>query len=109
MLLFNLSSQKAKHDPLTCVASPQVKNTVKYTPLHLSTQYKLQNNRLQNSTYPIVPICNYSVSAEYSVSYSAEYYGRNRFRSDSIHYMIGLEVNQEIFAIHMKMQALLTW
>ena len=28
-------------------------------------------------------ICNYSVSAEYSVRYSAEYFGRNRFRSDS--------------------------
>ena len=30
-----------------------------------------------------MPICNYSVSAEYSVRYSAEYFGRNRFRSDS--------------------------
>ena len=28
-------------------------------------------------------MCNYSVSAEYSVRYSAEYFGRNRFRSVS--------------------------
>ena len=42
----------------------------------------LKPNILQ-ITYPIVPICNYSVSAEYSVRYSAEYFGRNRFRSDS--------------------------
>ena len=38
---------------------------------------------MQNSSYRIVPIWNYLVSAEYSVRYSAEYLGRNRFRSDS--------------------------
>ena len=37
--------------------------------------------RIQNSTYPIVQICHYLVWAEYSVSYSAEYFGRNMFRS----------------------------
>ena len=41
-----------------------------------------QNSRIQNSTY-LVQICHYSVSAEYSVRYSAECFGRNRFRSDS--------------------------
>ena len=40
-------------------------------------------SRIQNSTYPVVQICHYSVSAEYSVRYSADYFGRNRFRSDS--------------------------
>ena len=44
---------------------------------------------MQNSTYFIVPICNYSVSAEYSVTYSAEYFGRNRFRSVSISVFMG--------------------
>ena len=44
---------------------------------------KEQNSRIPNCTYPIVQICHYSVSAEYSVRYSGEYFGRNRFRSDS--------------------------
>ena len=44
---------------------------------------KEQNSRIQNSTYPIVQICHYLVLAEYSVRYYAEYFGRNRFRSDS--------------------------
>ena len=39
---------------------------------------KEQNSRIQNSTYPIVQICHYSVLAEYSVRYSPEYFGRNR-------------------------------
>ena len=42
---------------------------------------KEQNSRIQNSTYPLVQNCHYSVSAEYSVRYSAEYFGRHRFRS----------------------------
>ena len=40
-------------------------------------------NRIQNNAEPIVQISHYSVSAEYSVRYSAEYFGSNRFRLDS--------------------------
>ena len=35
-------------------------------------------------------MCNYSVLAEYSVRYSAEYFGRNRFRSNSTHDSLSL-------------------
>ena len=51
----------------------------------LNTNYSANFRILeQNSTHPIVSICNYSVLAEYSVRYSAENFGRNRFRSDSM-------------------------
>ena len=44
---------------------------------------KYSANFWQNSTYRLWPISNYSVSTEYLVGYSAEYFGRNRFRSVS--------------------------